>query len=182
MIKLQEGETILFVKRRHWWVFVGLALRILVVFCIVVAGLWFGGREGGSVSGFLSPLFLATLGVLAFEFLWLWIFLFIADFYLDAWIATNKRLMFVELRGLFRRESTSLDYRNIQDVSVSVRGIIPTFLDFGDVTIQSAGTYGSFVFRQVADPNGVKERILALREAPAASQHSLGGSAEALRP
>lgn len=45
MINLQEGETVLFVKRRHWWVFVGLALKTLVACGIISAGWWFGSQE-----------------------------------------------------------------------------------------------------------------------------------------
>lgn len=163
MIQLQPTEHILFVSRRHWWIFFILILKLALVLIVLGGGLVALRLFYPASSGYVSLELLTLLGMLVLEFSWTMLFLAIVDFYLDAWVVTDERLIFVEVQGLFSRTVNSVDYRNIQDISISIHGIIPTFLNFGDITIQSAGTHGRFEFRQVPNPNAVKERILGVR-------------------
>ena len=117
-----------------------------------------------------------TFIVLAFllsEILWIVLFLVVTDFYLDAWVVTNQRLIFVEVHGLFSRTVNSVDYRNVQDISVGIHGFFATLLNFGDIAIQSAGTHGNFLFRQVPKPDSVKGQILTVKNERLLAIHSL---------
>lgn len=95
-------------------------------------------------------------------FVWLRLFLLITDYYLDAWIITDKRIVDIVQSGLFKREVSECRLDRIQDVTTRVEGLMPTIFDFGDVHIQTAGKEKEFVFRQVPDPYGVKDLILDL--------------------
>lgn len=163
MIQLQPTEHILFVSRRHWWIFFVLILRIAFILVVFGGGFVAMRLYSPASSGYLSAELVALIAALILEFSWVLFFLAVADYYLDAWVVTDERLIFIEVQGLFSRTVNSVDYRNMQDISVGIHGIIPTFLNFGDITIQSAGTHGRFEFRQVPKPNEVKERILSVR-------------------
>ena len=162
MIELQPEEKVVFLCRRHWWVFLMAILKALVVVAVMLAALLAVEKMYPGLPLFSRELFLLALFV-TLEVLWIGLFLAIADFYLDVWIVTSERLIFIEIHGLFSRTVNSVDYRNVQDASASVHGIVATLLKFGDVTIQSAGTHGAFRFRQIPKPNEVKERILSVK-------------------
>lgn len=163
MIDLQQGERIIQIYRRHWFVLFFAMLQIALAVALAIAAPF-------AVASYFPEVF-ETYGafvmfgsVLVIEVLWLVFFLTIADYYLDAWIISNERLIFVEVHGLFARVVSTVSLRNIQDISTEVKGMIPTILKFGDVRIQSAGTQGSFVFKQVGHPYEIKNLILATRD------------------
>jgi len=161
MIQLQKDEKILGVFRRHWLTFVMALLPIVILGIIAV------------ISPILFELYFPELAedssitavgvVLALEIVWIVIFLIIADYYLDVWIVTNKRLIFIELHGLFSRTVSSVTLMHIQDVTVEVHGILGTLFKYGEVKIQSAGTEGEFTFRQVPEPYQIKNLIVKTR-------------------
>ena len=91
-------------------------------------------------------------------------FLVWIDYYFDLWVITNKRIINIEQKGLFSREVSELELDKIQDVSVSVLGIIPTFLNYGDVFIQTAGETERFVFKNISNPYGIKDLIMGLEK------------------
>ena len=163
MIQLQTGEKILLVCRRHWLIFAFAVVQFIVIMVVVLMA--------PVISKFFFPEIISNYDRLIFlfaalilEILWVIFFLIITDYYLDVWIITDHRLIFTELQGIFSRTVSSVNLRDIQDVSVSVRGVIQTIFKFGDVRTQSAGTAGEFIFRQVPKPYRVQEIILNIRE------------------
>lgn len=109
-----------------------------------------------------------TLFVLAASiyYLYVWIFMFRAwlDYYLDVWFVTTQRIVSIEQKGLFNRMVAEQKLFRIQDVHAEVKGIIPTFLDYGDVIIQTAGTEVVFIFREVPHPHQVARNLVKLVE------------------
>lgn len=163
MIEFRGGEKVILVRRRHWLVFVFAIVRIGVLMLVALtAPLVLKILTPDFFDNYSYAVYLAAALIL--ELLWMVLFLTVADFYLDAWIITDQRLVFTELHGLFNRTSSSVSLANIQDVSVAVSGILATILKFGNVTIQSAGTAGNFVFKQVGNPDKVKELILQTKD------------------
>lgn len=105
-----------------------------------------------------------ALFLLSFYILLIWQFLFkgLTDFYLDTWIVTDHRLLEIHQLGLFKRDISELRLSKIQDVNVKVEGILPTFFNYGEVVIQTAGAIPEFKFEQVPNPQLIKDRILQL--------------------
>ena len=101
-------------------------------------------------------LFVYTLWILL---LWMFVFVEWTDYYLDVWYVTNKRIVDVEQKGVFYREVSSLHYGKIQDITVETRGIIPTFLGFGDIHVQTAGEDREIILKMAARPDDVKRII-----------------------
>lgn len=163
MIQLQAEEKILLVCRRHWLIFLLAVLQFAVIMVVVliapiISKIFFPEI----ISDYDRLIFL--IATLILEILWVVFFLTITDYYLDVWIITSHRIVFIELHGIFSRTVSSVNLRDIQDVSTRVSGILPTILKFGDVRIQSAGTAGEFVLRQIPKPYEVKDMILTTRE------------------
>lgn len=99
---------------------------------------------------------------LYFLAIWQILFLTLADYYLDTWIITDHRVLDIQQLGLFRRDVSELRLSKIQDVNVKVKGLFPTFFNYGDVIIQTAGAVPEFKFKQIPNPYKVKDKILHL--------------------
>jgi len=91
--------------------------------------------------------------------IWVLIFYLVTQYYLTYWVITNKRIISKRLVSLFnvREETISLD--KIQDLTVFVKGILPSIYHFGDLKIETAGEKGQFLLDQIEDPEIVKQII-----------------------
>lgn len=155
-------EKIIKLLHRHLLILSTGAIMILISFLLPVA-LYFLLQEFISFlvedSYFWLFIFFSGIYIL---FIWLKLFLLIADYYLDVWIITDKRIVDVIQSGLFKREVSECRLDRIQDVTTRVEGLIPTIFDFGDVHIQTAGAMKEFIFREIPGPYKIKDLILDL--------------------
>lgn len=160
----KNGEEIVLVVHRHWF---NILEQMFLVF-LMIAALF--------ASVIYFPLLFSTLKNPAwhsfFAFLenifamvtWIIFFLIWIDYYFDVWIITNLRIVNIEQKGLFNRSVSELELSRIQDITTEVVGIIPTFLNYGDVFVQTAAETERFLFRQVSDPYHIKDQIMALQK------------------
>ena len=160
----KPDEKILLVLHRHWF-------DILKQFAIVFTMLAF---LFGSYS--LPILFYNTLSDpsyqdlaaflrnLFFIFTWITFFIIWVDYYFDVWIVTDRRIVNIEQKGLFSRIVSELELENIQDITTDVKGIIPTFLNYGNLYVQTAAEKERFIFRHIPDPYEVKDIIMSLQK------------------
>ena len=160
----KEGEEILLIVRRHWFNIVQNLFSIFVMMIFLIGSFLF--------IPFLFPIFTTPAFNGVFLFLenifamavWILFFLVWIDYYFDVWIITNKRVVNVEQKGLFSRDVSELELEKIQDVTTEVLGIIPTFLNYGNIYIQTAGKTERFVFADVPDPYAIKDLIMNLQK------------------
>jgi len=170
MIKLEEGEHIIKIVRRHYFVMLTslvtvslVAVLPLVLLEMIMSGfIPVEGNLGTILTDALSEwkFFAYSLWLLL---LWIAFFIEWTDYYLDVWIITDRRIVDVEQKGFFNREVTSFLYRNIQDITVETRGLIPTLLNFGTLHVQTAGQHREILIRSAACPEDVRSTILALQ-------------------
>jgi len=88
-----------------------------------------------------------------------WSFVMIVIF-LD-WICTNyylTNLRLIEERGIIGKRIVSIGLGKVQDVTCKF-GILGRIFSFGDIEIQSAGTYGKIVFSFLPSPRRLREEI-----------------------
>jgi len=111
----------------------------------------------------LHFLFLFLLS-LFLPLLWQIVFLIVVDYYLGCWILTNERIISTRSEGLFDRIESSITYDKIQDVTIVVKGVLPALFDFGDIRIETAASLGKFTFKQIPNPEKVKEAIFSLQK------------------
>jgi uncharacterized membrane protein YdbT with pleckstrin-like domain len=70
----------------------------------------------------------------------------------------------IEQTGLFKRVIAELRLYRIQDVSSTVKGMIPTFFNYGNVDIQTASNEDHFNFEQIPNPTYVSKMIMEYAE------------------
>ncbi len=94
---------------------------------------------------------------------WLYgLFYSLTDYLLDVWIVTDHRIVDMKQNGLFSQDIAETRLSNVQDVSVSIKGVLATLFSFGNVIIQTAGAKQIFEFQQISNPVRVKDTILRL--------------------
>lgn len=164
MIKLYQNETIILMRRKHWFVFFVHLLPLIFLYFLPFI-LWSLVQNtietstvnfslpfaGGRMHMFLT--FFWTLIV------WMLCFMTWTDYYLDIWVLTNKRIIDIEQRGFFRREVSNFRYEQIQDMTVKVHGLLATFLDYGSLEVQTAGSSAKLDIHGVAKPNELRDII-----------------------
>lgn len=164
-ISLNEGEQVVTVIRRHWFsLAVEGALDIFIFFImvsvVVIVDSVAVAEKVALPAGVIFPLGFFGIGFVGL-ILWTHFFTSWSDHWLDAWIITTERVIDIDQDGFFKREVSSFPLDRIQDVTYTVTGIIPTWLHFGDVRIQTASISEDFIMRQVPFPQDVKEQLLS---------------------
>jgi len=171
MISLRPNEKIYLIKRRHRIVLMRELFPELLIFAVVIIlMIIIAFSPLPSLPDWLTRFFPSLLEFnlrylslfflsLFLLILWTVIFFIVTNYYLDYWIVTNERTIQTELRGLFSRVLSDVNHDRIQDITVDVKGFLPTIFHFGDLHIQTAGEFREFVFRQIPDPYETKDII-----------------------
>lgn len=164
-----EDEKIIMVIHRNWFY-----LFEQFFWLIVVSGLFLFGITSAPVY-FPDILASANQPVILFAqnffmlAVWIYAFLIWIDYYFDLWIITNHRIVNIEQKGMFTRKVSETTYGKVQDITTNVSGMLPTMLNFGDLTVQTAGETDDFIFRTISDPYHVKNIIAQMQQKSAAS-------------
>ena len=160
MITLKENERILMTLHKHWLVIVG---RVIFIF-ILGAAPFLVPLFTDELSRMIDPASVGPLLIFISALYWLALLLLFfiewLNYWLDAWIITDLRIIDIEQKGLFHREASEFVISRVQDVTTTVPGMLATFFKFGNLTIQTAGEV-SFTAYSVPNLNEAKNLILA---------------------
>jgi hypothetical protein len=163
-LHLDPEESVILEVRKHWVVFaehaIGLVFSALVPFFVFsLLKIFFPGLENFSFFGNDYAIF-TFFYCIWLLILWLSFFVSWTKYYLDVWFVTEKRIIAVDQRMIFNREVSNIRFDKVQDVSVDVRGFIATFLDFGNVKVQTASDdHREFYMTVVRHPQEVRRII-----------------------
>ena len=99
-----------------------------------------------------------------FLLLWNLAFYSIMLYFLNIVIVTNQRVIENKQNGFFDYRANEMELSKIQDISIKISGSLATFLDFGDIEIQSAGAKAKFYFDIIPHPEKIREIINEARK------------------
>ncbi len=166
-IQLEADEQVLLTVRKHWFI-LGLQVLAIVILAIlpcvlfvaisVVAPLSFLEKVN---AGLIITLYIGWLIVM-----WMALFSVWTNYYLDVWTVTNKRVIAVDQRGFFYRTTGSFRLERLQDIIVSVNGLVATLLNYGTLEIQTAGDEKNFKASGLPNPPRIKSIILNATDHP----------------
>jgi membrane protein YdbS with pleckstrin-like domain len=151
-INLQPNEKLFKIYRQTEW---ALAKTVLVIFVLIY-----------------SPVFLLAQNELLAEFgkiLMFWIFLVLLYgiykyvlWLVNSYVVTDKRLISVRYRTLFKKQVLECPLPRISNVSFSTSGLFSSLLNFGDVEVKAAGLDRPLMFSRLRHPEQVKDFLWAL--------------------
>ena len=160
-LQLDTDEIILFRVRKHWFIItvqifsiVVIALLPLLLFSTLIQFLPIS-ETYISYTGYVLASYSAWLIII-----WITLFNVWTNYYLDVWTLTNKRFVAVDQHGLFNRTTASFRLERMQDILVTINGLLPTFLNFGNLEIETAAEEKNFKINGLPNPESLKSAIL----------------------
>jgi hypothetical protein len=156
-VKLQAGERILQLCRRHWiylWPSIGLQAVFAIVPLIIAAFVLDKAGIDGTPANVVWGLLLLHLLYRAFRAFLTWY-----RYHNDIWVITNQRLLDSYKKHPFSLEISTADLINVQDMSVERNGVLRTMLDYGDIVCQTAAEMQGFRLRGIPDPRSVQALV-----------------------
>jgi hypothetical protein len=163
-IQFEENEVVLTTVRKHWFIItmelLSVGIMAMVPFLLLpsifflptLPNLFASVENGAVLMAFGGAAWLLIMGMMGFM---VW-----THYYLDLWVITDRRVIVIDQRGFFNRKVSSFRLERLQDIKVTVKGIIATLLNFGTIRAQTAGANESnFASSGMPDPRGIQATI-----------------------
>lgn len=162
----QSGNEPVFIFMRRFWVAFLPSLLGVVVMLGVGIGLFIFTiveHRGAAASADIYNWLVTASGIFtSFALVFTAVTWF--DFYFDIHIVTDRRIIDINQNRLFSRNISELTLEDVEDVSLEYVGILATVFNYGQITIQTAGTRNNFTFHNIAHPREVAAIIVDLSE------------------
>ena len=161
LLDLQEGEEILLKVRKHWLVGCYEILPTLIgslIVAAVILGIWHLAILPFQIPG---PYIFFVIALLM-QFTWCSMYVQWLNYYLDIWVVSNHRIVNINQRALFERETTVWLLDRIQEVTIDESNILESWLGFGTIEVQTAGPKDDYAIMEgMKDPEEVQTLIMA---------------------
>lgn len=159
----QKDEKIVYFLRHHWIVYLYPAVVAFMMALLPLVGGIIIQQSRIQLSSMLSGVLTIALSI---YYLLVWLFLFSAFLasYLDVWVVTTHRIVYIEQHSLFSRTIAEQPLFRVQDVTSDVKGVLSTFMGYGNIRVQTAGALEQFEFNAIRNPLDVSRTIFQLVE------------------
>ncbi len=149
----EKDEKIVLFLRRHFFTNVG---WLIATFCLAFIPFF----AFGLFSFNFIPLSFRFIGVIAW-YLVTFAFAFerFLSWFFNVNIVTDRRIIDVNFPSILYKDISEAKLDNIQDVSSKTGGFARSFLNYGDVLIQTAGTLPELTFEAIPFPDKAAEII-----------------------
>jgi len=84
------------------------------------------------------------------------------DWYFDVYLVTNLRILHVDFKVFTGKSVAEAALVNIEDVSTTIVGFLPSFFDYGDVLVQTAAEKTKFNLLALSNPSWFRDVITDL--------------------
>jgi membrane protein YdbS with pleckstrin-like domain len=158
---LRPSEDVVWHAGQHWWAPARRAAlpALLALLCLVVALGSLPLRATWPAPWPLAaPVALGVLAALALGRL-VWVYL---DWVDDALILTTERVVWLQKTAFFHEQRREIPLHRVQNVAVTVDGLLARWLGYGDVVVEAAGAPPIAVMA-LPQPHELRQRLFALQ-------------------
>lgn len=150
----ERNEAVFVFARPYWFAFLPSILIFILVFSGAAAGQAYAATQPGGLSPFTANIIVLGLGIFLLIVLTVFV-VAVLDYYFDIIVVTDRRLVDIDQEQLFYRKISELNLRDVQDVSFDRSGFFQTFLNYGSITIQTAGERMNFTLNNLRHPSEI---------------------------
>lgn len=146
-------EQILLLLRKHpitqllWVIIAGIGVLIPVFV------------DPGQLLSFLPPNYQVATTITWYVAILFYVLESFISWYYNVYIITDERVVDIDFLSLIYRNISSAKLNRIEDVTARTHGALQTVVNYGTVTIQTAGTAEEFEFEDVPRPNTIVQLI-----------------------
>ena len=165
----QQGEKVIFLKRKHWWFLIKSGWQAIFFLLVLIGVITLHIITPRAYSP-IWVLLEAIIGVVFLIFLLRWAYSDVSNWWFNLYILTDKRLILAH--GLLQPQRKEAPLDKIQQVYVDIRNPWSYLLNYGDVLIPTSA--GTIELRGIAHPGSISDEVLeaqnqynATRKAPA---------------
>ncbi len=177
--EIHEGEEVKVFSRKHIMFLLTPLSTIATLFILPLVGVFIlydlsSFLTVSPVKNFVILIMSTYLLLLCGTTLFIWF-----RYYHSYLIVTDSRLVEIDQKSLFNRTTAELELLRIEDVKALVKGILATFLRYGDVLVETAGAEeNNFLFQKIPEASYVSTQILELaQKSTGIHSPTLGGRA-----
>lgn len=170
----QENEEVFLVIRQHWVVFASRLILWFLFVAILMASDYFVRTYAPFLLNHPYDQIFVLIKNIYLLFLILGLLMMWTIFYLNLQIVTNERVVDIDQYSLLHHKTSEVYLSRVQDVTAEVKGLLPTFFNYGNVHIQTAGETERFVFNNIPNPTAVAKLISDLYEQLPAEEKAKG--------
>jgi hypothetical protein len=161
--QLHKDEVVIITVRRHWLFLLIDILQVVFLFIIPTSFIWFA-QYFSLVPEFIifGITFYSLTDILIYMWAiicWLYLAEKFTDFAIDYWVVTNKRIVDSNLEKLFKRRVSTLELRDIEDITIKTSGFFSSYFAYGNLEVQTAGAANRFEMETIAHPEIVQRLI-----------------------
>lgn len=167
LIEFDDNEELLLEVRKHpFGLFVLLASGIAIA--LVLVGATFIIASSSFVSDISldnSRPFIAFLGFILAVVVMVATGIYVQLYRSDVVYVTNEKVAQVLYQTIFHRKVSQLNMGDVQDVTVSQRGVFAHIFNYGTLVIETAGEQQNYTFSFVPEPHETAKVIIMAHEA-----------------
>ncbi len=164
-IQLEENEEVLQMVRKHWFVitmelFGTFMMTLFPFFVLFILALL---PDSMNIFDIHPSEYTAIITFAIASWLVLTLmsgFTIWTHYHLDLWIITDRRIIAIDQVHFFNRNVSIFRLERLQDIEFVIKGILPTFLNYGIISAQTAGhSEHNFHSGGMPDPRGLQATI-----------------------
>lgn len=156
---LEDDEAVKFVVKKHpFGIFIIVFGVIIALLLVAVTGA-LAGITFNNTSSQLTKIAVFVLAILISIILSFAVYIYFES----RFVITDKHIVQILQIGLFNRKTSQLSLLNLEDVTVDKKGIFATILNFGTLTIETAGEQKNFIYTYCPNPNFYADAVLDAR-------------------
>lgn len=162
---LEPGEHLVTVVQRHPIGIIGIYIEMFAGIVILGVLMVFAlSGTFGKLSGSTEAL-IASGGILVAGFLAMILMISVHVYRKSRLLVADRSLVSIVQSALFSRKIARLSMANVEDVTCDQKGILQNLLNYGTLTIQTAGQEDNFIFPFCPNPDKTADQILEARQA-----------------
>lgn len=169
-IALESDEIVLKTVRKHWFLIMMELLMIVLFGLLPVFG--FMALQYVPPQANILTVFETNTPVIIFALsAWLLLSTLAAAaswtrYFLDLWVITDRRIIVIDQISFFNRRVSNFRLERLQDIKVTVTGLIPTLLNYGTIRAQTASaSENNFESFGLPDPRELQSQIQVAMDA-----------------
>ncbi|HNZ84642.1 MAG TPA: PH domain-containing protein [Candidatus Woesebacteria bacterium] len=113
--------------------------------------------------------------ILVFWYLFTFIYAFekFLSWYSNIFIITDQRIIDIDFKNILNKHFVQTRFAQIEDISSSIKGILGTFFNYGDVIIQTASEDNKIKFEKIPNPSKI---IMVIKDLQDLDRQKRGGA------